>query len=294
MDATKRPAACLFLSLPRELRDEIYTAYLDDLTPSTYHSYWTSISPPPAKDACTYRNTLPALLLTCKQVYAELAPAVLDTFCMAAPTGTMPHVYYTDWEINDSFERVCLGGFGSLRSSGLARRRRLVLMVDGSHTRPGSLHWLRLWCTVLRIVVSDEDRPSWFMLAARRHGFVGGGEDSGARVPAATRLGELVVDWCPDTRDVAARAEDDAKRSTKADKRLVRFGESDLLTCIVGLRGLEVLRLKGSYPAWWVERLRESSALRVVCEEGRSTYLKDLAAWEADSPRAPCRCNRAA
>ncbi|KAK3324451.1 hypothetical protein B0T19DRAFT_230613 [Cercophora scortea] len=292
MDATSPPATCLFLSLPRELRDEIYTAYLDDLIPSTYHSYWTSLSPLPTNaETCTYKTTLPDLLLTCKQVYAELAPTVLDSFCMAAPTGTLPHVYYSDWEAKDSFERVCLGAFGSLRGGGLGRRRRLVLMVDGSHTRPSSLHWLRLWCAFLRILTSEEDRPGWFTSAARRRGFVGDGED--ARVPAATGLVELVVDWCPDTRDAATRAEDDARRSTRARKAMVRLGELELLTCIIGLRGLEVLRLRGSYPAWWVERLRESSALRVVCEESRSTYLKDLAAWEADSPLSPCRCNRA-
>jgi len=221
-----------FFTLPYELRSKIYTLYLD--APNRYRAHktsWAGTSNPTSSFLYHRLHTpVPALLLTCKRIYSDLAPTVF---------GDLTLTFRERWRGRRG-RTTALHAFGRLD---LPRVKKLTLIVDA----------INYW----------HDRMGFFKkltsYEAREEGFENGGMPKwNGAVPPTTGLREFVVVWFP-------YGTPPHSLGVCGPREQRRFGEQ-LVGHLVTLKTLEVIRLEHGCPAWWGEFLRERTEARVVCD----------------------------
>lgn len=241
-----------FLCLPREVRDKIYTNYLDalraPLTEASYRYWSESKNPELAFLAKPYAHSLPALLETCKTVYRELAPEVLRSASMRVGEPKFS-------------TRIGIGVFGRFD---LSKVRKLYLIIDASEPL-----WMQ-WVEFFQVITSFDTREWEFKRLFENY--------SDETVPAATELEELVVVWGPSfpipitiEEEEAEAPVDNGREATVRAQVAERagynaWGEEKFLRHVAALPNLKIVRLCNNYPERWGPWLTENTGTVVFCE----------------------------
>lgn len=209
------PSNSTFLCLPREVRENIYIYYLELLQdPNSETSNYYLAESHYAERAFLikpYVTGLPLIMTACWVAFKELAPDVLYSASIRFFRSGFSH-------------RIGVGVFGRFD---LARVRRLTLIVDNL--------WA-VWMDGLpffKNITSFTTRPSWFKSLFEDY--------SEGRVPAATKLEDLVVVWGPNRETLAKpkegpEAEEEEATETPMKKRFLRH--------IAGLSHLKTIWLR--------------------------------------------------
>ena len=227
-------SASPFFTLPFELRQNIYTLYLDEDNSFRAHkkSWTTTLHCYPTFLIRPHRTPVPPLVLACKRVFAELSPTVFGeaTFVM-----------------RERFRRrrkgdSALFAFGKFDPT---RWRKLTLIVDVTRD------W-RFAMDFLRHLVGTNDRDD-DVKEGQIPEFGLHGEPKPRVCGAAVALEEFVVRWfpggnkCPYPTDWALE---------KCSQKVVEV--------LAEIKSLRMIRLRDECPAWWVEYLQERSGAIIV------------------------------
>jgi hypothetical protein len=172
-------------------------------------------------------------MMACRVVFNELAPDVLYSASIRSFRSGFSY-------------RIGVGVFGRFD---LARVRKLILVVDN--------RWA-MWIDGLPFfenITSFTTQQSWFKSLFEDY--------SEEKVPAATKLEELVVVWGP-SRETLAKPKESLE--AEEEETLEKPMEERFLRHIAGLSDLMTIRLHGNYQKDWAHWLTENTRARVLSE----------------------------
>ncbi|KAH8888121.1 hypothetical protein GQ53DRAFT_749372 [Thozetella sp. PMI_491] len=219
----------LLFRLPRECRDIIYHLYAEGLYSND--EYWDTTKRPEEQFLLKpYGNDFPPLLETCKRVYQEAGPLVLNTAAL---------------KISYHFSfRVSIRAIGA-GNMDLNRLWKLTVFASAGAFGESDLY------RFLRLMVNLDKDTSWHQQLDKRWP---GGDPPGAR-----NLKHLVIVCLPiPTSPFNRYDEREVLESpySRKDQRLHKY--------LSRIQSLEIIELRGKHPKSWAENIRALTRARVI------------------------------